>query len=566
MQLEINSQKGGLKLAIIIISAIVLVALIAVGASFAVQYSKLSYNKIYDGIKAGDVAIGKMSIEDAKNAIEERYPLDINRTLKIFCEGEETSFSLGEVGACVDGFKTAENAFLLGRDGKRGAKLQIIDDIKQNGAEVKVVVNFNNDILVSKINEIANKIDVPERELTVELEGEELVITRGKSGWRIIEETAKEQIRQAVLDNTVSEIGLMTEEVVPPQLTVEYLEKEVCTAPQDASYTIENQRLKITPEKLGVKIDSMEAKAIIDETPGDVVRIPAIITPPEITAEKINAELFPDLLATYSSTYAASNISRSHNVALASQNISNCVLAPGDIFSYNDTVGPRTAERGFREAGVYVGNKVEQGLGGGICQVSSTLFNAVVFADLEIVYRKSHSLPVSYVPLGRDATVSYGSIDFKFANNTGAPIKIVASAINGRNTVSIYGTKQHPGRTIEITTECTAVYPPKVEQIKDNTLPQGTVEVEEEGAQGSSYVTYKTTKENGTSKTIVLTRSTYQATDRVERVGTKEAEEVMKEQEEITTEADEPLTKLPSETEMPTASQAPEVVDGGEVQ
>ena len=570
MQLERNSTKTGSKLAVIIISAIVLVTLIVTGTYFTVQHSKLSYDKIYNGIKAGDVSLGKMNIEDASKAIIEAYPLDSNRVIRLFCEGEETAFSLGEVGAVVDGVKTAENAFALGRDGNRKEKLKLIGDMKKNGAQIDVVVSFNEDILLSKINEIANKIDVPERELAISLEGEELVITRGKSGWRIIEQTAKEQIRNAVLDETISEVGLITEKVNPTELTVDYLEQEVCTEPQDASYTIENQRLNIIPEKLGVKIDTMEAKAIIDETPGDVVRIPAIITPPEVTAEKINTELFPHLLATYQTTYTASNISRSHNVSLASQNISNCVLAPGDVFSYNDTVGPRTAERGFREAGVYVGNKVEQGLGGGICQVSSTLFNAVVLADLEIVYRMSHSLPVSYVPLGRDATVSYGSIDFKFANNTGEPIKIIASAVNGRNTVSIYGTKKNPDRTISITTECTAVYPPNVEKIEDPTLPVGTVEVEEKGAQGSSHITYKIIKENGTSKTEVLTRSTYQATDRVERIGTKEVEEVVAEQNgEVTQKTDEPLYVTPTETdntEDEISGDAPEITDGGTAQ
>jgi len=385
------------------------------------------------------------------------------------------------------------------------------------------VLDYNNDVLIAKVHEIANVVDIPERELSVVLEGEELVITRGEKGQRILEDTAKKQISEAILDSSKNTVELTKEEVNPPELTVEYLQNEVCTEPQDASYKIENQKLTIIDEKTGVDIDVAKAKEIIESTPGDVVRIPVILTNPEVTAEKINAELFPDLLATYSSNYSASNVSRSHNVALSSQLISNTVLAPGDVFSYNDTVGPRTAARGFREAGVYVGNKVEQGIGGGICQVSSTLFNTVVLSDLKIVYRTNHSLPVSYVPLGRDATVSYGSIDFKFSNSTNAPIKIVASASNGKNVVSIYGTKQHPGRTIEITTECTGTYAPKVKTVEDPELAVGVVEVDEEGSKGSSYVTYKITKENGAVvKSEVLTKSTYSGTDRVERVGTNE--------------------------------------------
>ena len=142
---------------------------------------------------------------------------------------------------------------------------------------------------------------------------------------------------------------------------------------------------------------------------------------------------------------------------------------------------------------------------------------------MKIVYRTNHSLPVSYVPLGRDATVSYGSIDFKFSNNTDGPIKIVASASGGINKVSIYGVKKHPGRTIELQTECTGTYAPKVEQIEDPTLPVGEIEVEQKGSNGSSYITYKITKENGkVIKTETLTKSSYSAQDRIERVGTME--------------------------------------------
>ena len=173
------------------------------------------------------------------------------------------------------------------------------------------------------------------------------------------------------------------------------------------------------------------------------------------------------MLATYSTKYNAGDSNRSYNIALACKKINGVVLGPGDIFSYNDTVGPRTASRGFRTANVYVGNKVEPGIGGGICQVSSTLFNTAVLSDLNIVYRTNHSLTVSYVPLGRDATVSDGSIDFKFENSTGEPIKIVASASGGTNTISIYGKKQNPNRTISMTTERTATYPANLVQKKD---------------------------------------------------------------------------------------------------
>ena len=127
------------------------------------------------------------------------------------------------------------------------------------------------------------------------------------------------------------------------------------------------------------------------------------------------------------------------------------------------------------------------------------------------------------MPLGRDATVSYGSIDFKFSNDTKSPVKIVASASGGINDVRIYGIKEHPARTIEMQTQCTGTYAPKVERIEDPTLPAGEVKIEQKGSNGSTYITYKITKENGNViKTETLTKSSYSAQDTIERVGTRE--------------------------------------------
>ena len=523
MQLATNAKKGSLRAIIIITVVAAIVVIAAFVGVYAFNSSKLNYDKIYEGISVGGENVGGMTIEEAALKIESSVVIDKDRILTLSCEGKETSFSLGEAGIGVDGQMSAQAAFDAGRSGTRGERLEKISQIKKNGLQLDVVYAYENDVVIAKINEIANQVDVPERELTVEIGEGEIIVTKGTEGSRIIEANAKKLIENAVTEGNPDRIELVKETVIPPQLSVEYLKNEVCREPKDATYEIVDRRLNITPEEIGIKIDLETAEDIIKEETGEVVSFPAQISYPEITGAKIEADLFPDLLGSYKTKYNASDVQRSHNVALASSKISGIVLAPGDVFSYNDIVGPRTAAQGFKEAGVYVGNKVEKGLGGGICQVSSTLFNAVVFADLKIVYRTNHSLPVSYVPLGRDATVSYGSIDFKFSNNTDGPIKIVATASGGINAVSIYGVKKNPAITIEMTTECTGTTEPKVEQIEDPTLPLGEIEVEEKGANGSSHITYKITKENGkVIKTETLTKSTYVAQDRIERVGTME--------------------------------------------
>ncbi|MFR8975811.1 MAG: VanW family protein, partial [Eubacteriales bacterium] len=181
-------------------------------------------------------------------------------------------------------------------------------------------------------------------------------------------------------------------------------------------------------------------------------------------------------------------------------------------------------ERGFRMANVYVGNTVQPGIGGGICQVSSTMFNAVVYADLDITSRRNHTLPVTYVPMGRDATVSYGSVDFKFKNNYSKPIEIRAECIGRKNVITIYGTNERPNRKIEIETEKTGTTSPKVVRKEDSSMPEGKVKVESAGTNGSSYIAYKVVYENGVKiSSDVLCKSTYSGKDRVEIVGTKKA-------------------------------------------
>ncbi|MBE7039538.1 MAG: hypothetical protein E7398_02280 [Ruminococcaceae bacterium] len=523
MQLEAKAKKGSLKLIILIMVLIICVAFAAFICVYAVNSSKLNYDKIYEGIYLGEENVGGLTVEEAAQRLKSTISIDEDRVLTLSCDDAETSFALKETGVTVDALKTAELAFKAGREGTRKERLYKIKDIKKNGLHLDIIFAYENDFVIEKINEIANQVDIAERELTVEIAENEIIATRGADGARIIEANAIKLIEKTILDSDEDRVLLEKEVVKSPELTLEYLKKEVCSEPQDATYEIVEHRLNIIPEKIGIKINEEEAQAIIDQSSGDVVRIPAVITQPEITAARIEAELFPDLLGSYRTKYNAGDVARSHNVALASSKISGVILAPGEVFSYNDIVGPRTAARGFKEAGVYVGNKVEKGLGGGICQVSSTLFNAVVLSDLKIVYRTSHSLPVSYVPLGRDATVSYGSIDFKFSNDTKSPVKIVASASGGINDVRIYGIKEHPARTIEMQTQCTGTYAPKVERIEDPTLPAGEVKIEQKGSNGSTYITYKITKENGNViKTETLTKSSYSAQDTIERVGTRE--------------------------------------------
>ena len=205
------------------------------------------------------------------------------------------------------------------------------------------------------------------------------------------------------------------------------------------------------------------------------------------------------------------------------------ILLPGETFSYNEVVGQRTAARGFQEAGAYLNGKTVQELGGGICQVSSTLYCATVLSNLEIVHRENHMFESTYVPLGLDATVSWGGPDYVFKNNTKYPIKVVAGYANGVCTCEIWGTKTD-NITVKFVNEVLSRNPYSTVTVKDDTKPVGYSAVTEEGENGSKVQTYRELYD-GSGKLISRTKesfSVYTRRNQVVTVGTKKAEQKKK--------------------------------------
>ena len=198
------------------------------------------------------------------------------------------------------------------------------------------------------------------------------------------------------------------------------------------------------------------------------------------------------------------------------------MLRSGEEFSYNKVVGARTVAAGYKNAKIYSAGQVVDGLGGGICQVSSTLYNAALLANLEITERRNHQFVTSYVEAGRDATVVYGSTDFKFKNTRKYPIRIVATAKNGILTMTIYGIKEENEYTFKFTPKVLATTPYQTQYIDDNTLPEGTEKVKQKGAVGKKVQTTITKFLNGkVVSSEVLSVDTYTPMTRIILRGTK---------------------------------------------
>ena len=177
-----------------------------------------------------------------------------------------------------------------------------------------------------------------------------------------------------------------------------------------------------------------------DALPGETVVLPLTELEPMHTRETLEAQLFCDVLASVDSRHVW-NVNRTRNLELSAAAIDGYILKPGAVFSFNEVVGQRTAAKGYKEAGVYVGGRTEQQLGGGICQVASTLFYCTLYSNLEVIERTEHQYLPDYIPYGMDATIYWGSLDYKFRNNTPYPIRIDCTVADGKVKTRFVGTE-----------------------------------------------------------------------------------------------------------------------------
>ncbi|MFD3448364.1 VanW family protein [Microbacteriaceae bacterium 4G12] len=226
------------------------------------------------------------------------------------------------------------------------------------------------------------------------------------------------------------------------------------TNPQNASIKVNGTNIEITPSVDGEKVDkeklkSLTAQAILTNNLN--VPVPVVAVKPERTTENVQNMGIKEVIAEYRTSMGGRDSSQVFNVSRATGSLSGVFIAPDEVFSFNNRVGITDAANGYKSAAVYVNGKVEQSAGGGVCQVSSTLYGAVLRADLSIVERSNHSAPVHYVPLGQDATVADYGPDLKFKNNTGHYIYIQSFVEGNQATVRIFGT--NTGKSVQVSSE-----------------------------------------------------------------------------------------------------------------
>lgn len=272
------------------------------------------------------------------------------------------------------------------------------------------------------------------------------------------------------------------------ETTVAELTRELTVLPQNAGFRVlPDDKIVVIPSREGRYADATAAGkqvlAILNEGGEPVVRIPLKRLPPEYTTDDILAMGLDCLLAEFSTSFDSKKTNRVYNISVAAGALNGLLVKPGEVVSFNKIVGPRSSEAGYKTAPIILNNEFVDALGGGVCQVSTTLYNAVLLAGLEVVERHNHSLPVDYVPPGRDATVVYGGPDFRFRNNTTKYLHIRTLVQNNRLTIKIFGNKRFK-RRVEVKSWITEVLEPEVVRSEDPNLEAGKTVVKQKGIRG----------------------------------------------------------------------------------
>ena len=507
---------------IFILIAVVLVIVIVI---FSVGFgiANLSNDKILNGVVIANVDVSNMTKEEAIQAVNSVYAESTARTIILNYGDFSFEISSDDIGfGYTNAEELVEQGYEYGRNG----------NIFQNNMTVlKSYMNTENRIQTEeKIDfdklKMAVEDAIPEENIFVkddyyEVSGDKLLLTKGVEGKKIDYTTLGDKVLEALKTREMNvEIPVVIS--TPVSLDIDEVYARVHKEPIDASYK-EGATFEVINEVNGLDFDKEEAKSLyIALKPGEKAKVDLKVTEPKIKVADLGDVLFKTLIATYTSKYDISDKNRVTNLEIAANRCNNTVLYPGDEFSYNKALGHRTTANGYKMGNSFAGGKVVQTIGGGICQVSSTLYNAVLRAGLTITDRTAHGMYVQYVPQSTDATVVDNAIDFKFRNDRKYPVKIVTTCENGVMTASIYGVKEVDEPTIDIETKILETIEYTTQKQNDSSMKKGTTKVVQKPVNGYVSEAYKVYYKNGKEiSRELISKDKYIPTNEIIKVGTK---------------------------------------------
>lgn len=442
----------------LIYSLLIAAAVILPLVFFGSGFFAFASERVFPGIEVMGVSLGGLNRAEGRERLAELEKNLRATRVVLHYQGRSWPLLLNEAGFDLDEEAVMEAAFNAGRHGSLLRRWQERKQIEKTGLSLEPVINFDREKLAWKVRELA---------------------------------------------------------------------REIIVEPRDATFKINSDdSVAVIPGKDGVDVDlgrlEKDIFSVLAERKKPEVTLSLVAVPPARSTALLESMGINGLLASYSTRFDPSKVSRTYNISVAARAFDELLVKPGHEVSFNNVVGPRSSEAGYKNAPVIVNNEFVDGLGGGVCQVSTTLYNCILLANLEVVERSNHSLPVSYVPIGRDATVVYGAIDFKFRNNTESYLYIKSFVYSGQVTFKIYGNTAYK-RDVTVNSWVTQEIEPKVVYETDPNLPKGEQVVKQEGAKGFKASAERVVRLNGVvEKREKLPSSDYSPVNKVVAVGSME--------------------------------------------
>ncbi len=463
---------------------VVLVALLCASCAAASRN-----DTIVGGTQINGVSVSGLTKDQAMERLVQSTGGDhASDTLPLEVESEDTLYlSVAEAQAGPDFQSAIDEAYVLGHRGWLQSGMDRIFH-GQHSYEAPFMIQ-NPDYLTAAMDTADTLLaqNMVDHDFTVD-DDYNLIMTRGISGRALDRDATLVVITDALEAYDYEPVQAVVTVAAPEDPDFDELAQSLFVEAQDAYYN--KQTGEFFAEVVGQSLDAAQAEALFDTlAEGESASIPMTLTQPAVTTADLTGALFKDLLGTCTSTASGSS-NRLSNIRLAASTINGTVLNPGEEFSYNGVVGSRTAARGYLPAPAYSGGRTVQEVGGGICQVSSSVYYAALKANMKITERHPHMYAVGYLPDGTDATVFYGSLDFRFVNNTNYPIRIDAALSGSTLTVKIYGTKKDD-TYVKIETKQLSYNPAGTVYKADPSIPLGSSKVDVTPYNGRTVEAYR---------------------------------------------------------------------------
>ena len=509
----------------VIIASLVLLVLVAVLLWGTILVRS---DTVFPHVHVAGVSVGGLRRSAAIGEVRETLEGKYDRTFEVRLPDRTLEFAPDDVNVDIDVEEAVEIAVEYGRsDGAFMAAINYIRFAVQKRVDVpdlSMAMELDREYIEDTVKLTAKDVHADSVNTEVSVEDNEITIVKGCPGVFLDEELLVDAIVTAFERCELEPMQWQYSEVPYLEADMQTIFNSVATLEEDAYYDEENR--EVVEEVVGLRFDpEKEAAKLAKLDYGQTMTIVMEEAVPEVTAESINEEMFGDKLESRSSPYV-NNPNRTENLRIACEAINGTILNPGDVFSFNETVGERTEERGFKPATIYGGDgESVDGVGGGICQVASTIYYTTLYMNLEQVMREPHMYRVTYVPLGMDATVYWDSgLDYKFRNTLSNPIKIQANVDGGYVNITFWGIKENDNYVV-MTNSVVDDAPMETVREVDETKEPGYEEQKQSAYIGAKVEAYqKVYAADGTLISEKTIKSVYKGRPEILIVGPEEEE------------------------------------------